>query len=183
LDFVDRTYGKLHILFNHAGVQSPVGLDITEEEFDHVIDVNLKSLFFATSFAVPLMRRCAPHASIIFTSSTAALRAGRSPLYGATKAATLMLMRSVARQLGPDLIRANAICPGPTDTGFARKFASIAGMDDAAYKQTLEASSRSIPLGRVAAPNDVSGTVLFLASDQSMYLTGVSIPVDGGLTV
>lgn len=181
--FVGKTYGKLHVLFSHAGVQGPVGLDVSEEAFDHVIAVNLKSHFFATSFALPLMRPCAPQASIIYTSSTGGLRAGAlSPLYGATKAAILMLARSVARQVGGDGIRANAICPGPVETPFSREYARMAGRDDEGYQQTLEASARAIPLGRVAQPDDVAGLTVFLASDRSMYLTGAVIPVDGGMT-
>jgi NAD(P)-dependent dehydrogenase (short-subunit alcohol dehydrogenase family) len=182
-DYVGETHGKLHVLFSHAGIQGPLGMDITEEQFDHVIAVNLKSHFFATNYAIPLMRLAAPHASIIYTSSTGGLRAGAlSPLYGTTKAAILMLMRTVARQYGPDGVRANAICPGPVETPFSREFSRMAGRDEAAYRRGLEARGQSIPLGRVGQPDDVAGTTVFLASDKSMYLTGVSITVDGGMT-
>jgi NAD(P)-dependent dehydrogenase (short-subunit alcohol dehydrogenase family) len=182
-DFVSETYGKLNVLFSHAGIQGPAGLDVSEEQFDDAIAVNLKSHFFATRYALPLMRQCAPHASIIYTSSVSGLRAPKhSPLYGTCKAGLLMMMRSVARQCGPDGVRANAICPGPADTAFARDFAASTGMDEDQYDALLEATSRSIPLGRIAQPSDITGTVVFLASDQSAYLTGAAIPVDGGLT-
>ena len=182
-DFVGSRFGKLHVFFSHAGIQGPLGLDVSEEQFDQVIAVNLKSHFFATGFAAPLMRLAAPNASIIYTSSTGGLRAGAlSPLYGATKAGILMLMRSVSRQLGPDRIRANAICPGPVETPFSREFSQMAGHDEAEYKKGLEARGKTIPLGRVGQPDDVTGVTVFLASDHSMYLTGVSIPVDGGMT-
>ena len=181
--FIGDRFGKLHVLFSHAGIQGPIGLDITEAQFDEVIAVNLKSHFFATQLALPLMRLAAPNASIIYTSSTGGLRAGAlSPLYGATKAGILMLMRSVSRQVGPEGIRANAICPGPVETPFSREFSRMAGRDEAEYKKGLEARGQTIPLGRVGQPEDVTGVTVFLASDHSMYLTGVSIPVDGGLT-
>lgn len=182
-DFIASTYGKLHVLFSHAGVQGPLGLHVSEAQFDKVMNINLKSHFFATQFGVPLLRSCAPHASVIYTSSTSGLRAGTlSPLYSTTKAAIVMLARSMARQLGPDKIRVNAICPGPVETPFSREYSHMAGRDDAAYAKGLQASGQTIPLGRVAQPDDVVGTALFLASDLSTYLSGIAIPVDGGLT-
>lgn len=182
-DYVATSYGRLHVLFSHAGIQGPLGFDIAEEEFDHVIDVNLKSHFFATQFAAPLMRKAAPGASVIYTSSTSGIRAGTlSPLYSTTKAAIIMLARSMARQLGGDRIRVNAICPGPVETSFSREYARMAGRDTAAYERGLQTSGQTIPLGRVAQADDVVGATVFLASDRSMYLTGVALPVDGGLT-
>ncbi|NKJ00955.1 SDR family oxidoreductase [Novosphingobium sp. SG707] len=182
-DWVDGAYGKLHILLNHAGMQGPIGLDISEDQFDQVIAVNLKSQFFATNFAAPLLRASAGAGSIIYTSSTAAIRASeRSPLYGTCKAGTLMLMRSVARRLGPEGIRANALCPGPVDTPFSRDFAISSGLDEAMIEATLTARARSIPLGRLAQPDEVASVALFLASDRSAFVNGIAIPVDGGMT-
>jgi NAD(P)-dependent dehydrogenase (short-subunit alcohol dehydrogenase family) len=182
-DHVADTHGRLHVLFSHAGIQGPLGLDVTEEQFDRLINVNLKSHFFATSYALPLMRLCAPQASVIYTSSTAGLRSGSvSPLYSVSKAAIVMLARSMARQVGPDRIRVNAICPGPVETPFSREFARMAGRDDEAYQRGIQESGKTIPLGRVAQADDVTGLALFLASDHSGYLTGAAIPIDGGLT-
>lgn len=181
-DFIGKTYGKLNVLFNHAGVQGPIGLDITEEQFDQTVNTNLKSQFFATTFALPLLRACAPQASIIYTSSTAGARAGKlSPLYGTCKAGTIMLTRSVALMLGPEHIRANAIILGPAETAFSRGYATMAGLDDTKFKAVTAQIDKTIPLGHIAQPEDVAGTVLFLASDQSAYITGTAIPVDGGL--
>lgn len=182
-DFIATTYGRLNVLFSHAGIQGPLGLDVSEEEFDQVMNINLKSHFFATQLAAPLLSAAAPHASVIYTSSTSGLRAGTlSPLYSTTKAAIIMLARSMARQLGSERIRVNAICPGPVETPFSREYARMAGRDDEAYERGLRASGQSIPLGRVAQADDVVGATVFLASDRSMYLSGVAIPVDGGLT-
>jgi len=184
---IASSHEKLHLLFSHAGIQGGIGFDLTETEFDQIVAVNLKSHFFATNLALPLLRKAAPHASIIYTSSTSGLRAGsHSPLYSATKAGILMLMRSVAKRLGPDQIRANAICPGPVETPFSRDFAQLArgaaSLDETGHQAVLRSSGQTIPMGRVAQPDDVAGLVVFLASDQSTYLTGASIPVDGGLT-
>jgi NAD(P)-dependent dehydrogenase (short-subunit alcohol dehydrogenase family) len=179
-DFVATTHGKLNILFSNAGMTGPNRYDVTEEQFDEVFNVNLKSHWFATNYAAPLMRPCAPHASIIYMSSGAGLRAGgRSPLYSVSKAAILMLARSFARELGPDGIRVNALAPGHVRTDFPRKWL---GIGDADYQALVEARNQGIPLRRIAEPEDVAGVVLFLASDLSSYLTGLAIPVDGGLT-
>lgn len=176
-DFVDKAYGKLNVLFSNVGSRGPNGFDVTEEQFDSVLNINLKIHFFSTNYAVPLMRRCAPQASIIYMSSGAGLRFfGRSPLYSISKASMLMMSRSFARHLGPEGIRVNALCPGPVETAFPSQ-----GVDPAEHAALVAKWSKDIPLGRIAQPEDIAGVVAFLASDQSMYLTGLSIPVDGGI--
>jgi NAD(P)-dependent dehydrogenase (short-subunit alcohol dehydrogenase family) len=184
--YVEQEFGQLNVLFNHAGVPGPKGLDISEEEFDRVVDINLKSQFFGTQLALPLLRKAAPRASIIYTSSVSGLMAApSSPIYGMTKGGTQILMRSVAKQLGPEGIRANAICPGPTNTPMLRTFVDPdrSGMDAGeAYEQQVAARAAKIPLRRAAEPEDTADVALFLASDESRYVTGTWIPVDGGLS-
>jgi NAD(P)-dependent dehydrogenase (short-subunit alcohol dehydrogenase family) len=182
--FVDEQFGTLHVLFNHAGIPGPKGLDITEEQFDRTVGINLKSQFFATQLAKPLLERAAPQASIIYTSSISGVQAApSSPIYGMTKGGTIILMRSVAKQLGPLGIRANAICPGPTDTPMLRVFTDPdrAGLDEDGYAAQLEARAKAIPLRRAGAPDDIATAALFLASDDSSFITGVTLPVDGGM--
>ena len=180
---VGSEFGALNVLFSHAGVQGTPGFDVSDEQFDAIFHANLRSHFVATRCAVELMRQCAPRASIIYTSSTAALRAhARSPLYAASKAGILALMRAVAAEFGPIGIRANAICPGPTETRFSREFAFPASADENAYKEMLLAAGKRIPLGRVGQPEDAADVVAFLASEEAAYLNGVVLPVDGGLT-
>jgi NAD(P)-dependent dehydrogenase (short-subunit alcohol dehydrogenase family) len=184
--FVDAEYGKLNVLFNHAGIPGPKGIDITEEQFDRTIAINSKSQFFATQLAIPLLKREAGHASIIYTASTSGLvGAPSSPVYGLTKGGTIILMRSVAKQFGPDGIRANVIAPGPTDTPMLRVFTdpdrSGATVTDESYAQQIEARRNAIPLRRPGQPEDIASAALFLASDDSAWITGVSIPVDGGI--
>ena len=182
--FVDVNFGRLHVLFNHAGIPGPKGLDISEEEFDRVVGINLKSQFFATQLARPLLEKAAPQASIIYTSSTSGLVASpSSPVYAMTKGGTLILMRSVAKQLGPAGIRANAICPGPTDTPMLRVFTDPArsGLSEEDYAVQLETRAKAIPLRRAGSPEDIASAALFLASDDSSFITGVTVPVDGGM--
>jgi len=182
--FVDREFGKLNVLFNHAGIPGPTGLDITEEQFDRTIGINLKSQFFATKLALPLLEKAAPQASIIYTSSTSGLvGAPTSPIYGMTKGGTLILMRSVAKQLGPKGIRSNAICPGPTDTPMLRVFTDPkrSGLGEDDYAEQLAIRSKAIPLRRAGTAEDIASVALFLASDDSAFVTGVTMPVDGGM--
>jgi NAD(P)-dependent dehydrogenase (short-subunit alcohol dehydrogenase family) len=182
--FVESEFGILHVLFNHAGIPGPIGLDLTEEQFDRTVGINLKSQFFATQFGKPLLEKAAGHAAIIYTSSTSGLVASpTSPIYGMTKGGTLILMRSVAKQLGPLGIRANAICPGPTDTPMLRVFTdpTRAGLSEEDYAVQLEARAKAIPLRRAGVPDDVAHAALFLASDDASFVTGVTVPVDGGM--
>jgi NAD(P)-dependent dehydrogenase (short-subunit alcohol dehydrogenase family) len=186
VEFVGDEYGRLNVLFNHAGVPGPAGLDISEEEFDRVVDINLKSQFFGTTLALPLLRAAAPAASIIYTSSVSGLMAApSSPIYGMTKGGTQILMRSVAKQLGPVGIRANAICPGPTNTPMLRTFVdpARAGLDEGEdFDREVATRAARIPLRRAADPTDVADVALFLACDESRFVTGTWIPVDGGLS-
>jgi NAD(P)-dependent dehydrogenase (short-subunit alcohol dehydrogenase family) len=182
--FVGEEFGKLNVLFNHAGIPGPKGMNITEEEFDRTVGINLKSQFFATQLALPLLENAAGHASIIYTSSTSGVVASpTSPIYGMTKGGTLILMRSVAKQVGPLGIRANAICPGPTDTPMLRVFTdpNRSGLSDSDYAQQLETRAKAIPLRRAGVPDDIANVALFLASDDSGFVTGVTVPVDGGM--
>jgi NAD(P)-dependent dehydrogenase (short-subunit alcohol dehydrogenase family) len=176
-DFLGKTYGRLHVLFSNVGSRAPEGFNVTEEQIDAAFAINLKSHFFATNCAIPYMLPCAPHASIIYTSSAGALKfGGGSPLYNISKAGVLMLARAFARELGPARIRANAIAPGAIETAFPR----WAGLDEENYREAIRRSGFNVPLGRIGQPEDVASVVAFLASDESMYLTGLALPIDGG---
>ena len=177
-EFVDMQFGRLNVFFSNAGVGGANGFDVTEEQFDQVFDVNLKSHFFGTKLAVPLMKRCAPHASIIYTSSIRGFRAHEgTPLYCMSKAGVLMLARSAARWLGPEGIRVNAICPGGIETAFPQEWL---GLTDDQFQVLQQKSASSVPLGRVGQPHEAASLVKFLASDQSMYITGTAMTLDGG---
>jgi len=176
---VGREHGRLNVLYNHAGIPGAAGLDIGDEEWALATDVNMKSAFFATSYALPLLREAAGHASIIFTSSVSGLVGSPlSPLYSMTKGGIVTLMKSLALELGPQGIRVNAICPGPIDSAMLPQFfGREPGTDTADLIDTFMAN---IPLGRPGQPAEIANAALFLASDESSFVTGVALPVDGG---
>jgi NAD(P)-dependent dehydrogenase (short-subunit alcohol dehydrogenase family) len=176
---VGERYGRIDILFNHAGIPNRHGvLEVTEEDWTRAINVNLKSGFFATKYALPLMTRNGKGGTIVFTASTAGLVASAtSPLYAMTKHGVVGLVKALAYQLAEEGIRVNAVCPGPVKTpmlpGFMEKGPEAA--DEVAAKY-----GGNVPLKRVAQPEEVAECVLFLASPESSYVTGVAMPVDGG---
>lgn len=178
--FVERQFGRLDVLFCNAGMHGPDTFDISEQHFEKMIALNVKGSFFLTNRAAPLLEKDGG-GSIIYMSSIAGLSASeKNPLYCITKNAILMMMRSFARHLGPRGIRANAICPGHVQTDFPRRWS---GLEEGDYLALIEKMGAQLPMGRVGQPADIAELVCFLASDQSKYLTGLTIPVDGGRTM
>jgi 3-oxoacyl-[acyl-carrier protein] reductase len=171
-------FGALHILVNNAGithVNKPL-LEIGEAEFDRVFAVNVKGVFLMTQAVVPVFRRVGGGV-IINIGSTAGLRPrpGLSA-YNATKGAVHVLTKSLAVELAVDRIRVCAIAPVATDTPLLPSFLGPApGM-----REKFEAT---VPLGRLARPQDIANAALFLASDEAQFLTGNVVEVDGGRCV
>jgi NAD(P)-dependent dehydrogenase (short-subunit alcohol dehydrogenase family) len=180
-DMVERDYGIVHVLYNHAGIPGPAGIEISEQEYDRAGDINMKSAFFATSYALPLLRKAAPHASVIFTASVSGLVGSPlAPLYSMHKGGLVLLMRSLAIAHGKEGIRFNAICPGPIQTPMLPQFFGRnvqVGAEEMAAK-----FAAAIPLARPGQPSEIATAALFLASDESSFVTGVPLPVDGGYT-
>jgi NAD(P)-dependent dehydrogenase (short-subunit alcohol dehydrogenase family) len=178
-DQVERDHGLLHVLFNNAGIPGEAGLDLKPDAWQHSVDINLKSAFYATQLMLPLLEKAAPHASIIFTSSVSGIVGSPySPLYSMTKGGVVLFMRSLAVRLGPQGIRSNAICPALIDTPMLPQFF---GREAGADVSDLKASyMSSVPLQRTASPSEVASVTAFLASDDASFVTGVALPVDGG---
>jgi len=176
-------YGRLDILFNHAGMPGPQGLETVEEnEWAHAMKVLTKGGFFASKFAAPEMRKSGG-GSIIFTSSISGLGGTTvSPLYSMAKGGIITLAKSLALILARDNIRVNSICPGVVETPMLPQFFGMTDIGEAKRKNIVEGASAGIPLRRVAQPEDVARAALFLASDESSYITGIALPVDGGVT-
>ena len=169
-------FGRLDILVNNAGApQAPTPItDTDEHDFDRLMAVNAKAIALAAKHAVPILRRQGGGV-ILNTVSVAAIRPRpHLAAYNASKGAALVLSKSLAIELAPDRIRVNAVCPGPGDTPMLATF--VGGESEAHRAAFLQ----SIPLGRLCAPEDVAGTMVFLASDEASFITGAVIEVDGG---
>ena len=168
-------FGALHILVNNAGIGGVGGLveDTPVEDWELVMDINAKGVFLGTKAAIPEMQ-AAGGGSIINISSQLGIVAtdNTSPMYHASKGAVRILTKSTAIQFAPDGIRANSVHPGPVNTAMTERRRD----DPEAY-----ALMRSrIPLGRFAEPIEIANAVLYLASDESGYVTGSEVVVDGG---
>ena len=172
-----ETYGKLDILFNNAGVQGELSLlaDLSEEVYDRFMDTNTKGVWLGMKYAIPEMIKN-DGGSIINMSSICALVSVKGYChYSASKAAIMSLSSSAAVDYGPQGIRVNCICPGPIQTR----------VQDELQKTDPETYHRwesLLPLRRFGKPEEVARLVLFLASDESSYVTGSALTIDGGLT-
>ena len=171
------TFSRIDILVNNAGVsQSQRLLDSTQADYDLVMDSSVRGAFNMSRAVVPHMRS-RRRGAIVCMGSVAAQRGGGilgGPHYSAAKGAIQTLAKAMARELAPDGIRANAVAPGMVDTDLL-----IGKIDDAGKRRVAE----GVPLGRLAAPADIANACLFLASDQSAYITGVVLDVSGGLHI
>lgn len=174
-----KRWDRLDCIYNNAGFGGALGSieTTTVEEFDLTFDVLLKGVFLGIKHAAPVMR--AQHrGSIISTASVAGLKTGESPhLYGVAKAAVIHLTRSVALELGEHGVRVNCICPGIVATPLA---VGSSKASDESLKKLADGLARSQALGRVGQPEDIARAALWLASDDSEWVTGHAQVVDGG---
>jgi len=172
---VKREKGKLDIVFANAGVATyaPFG-KITEEHFDSIFDINVKGLLFTVQKALPLLP---DGASVILNASVVASKGlSSNSVYSATKAAIRSFARTWTTDLKDRHIRVNAVSPGPIDTPGLNNLLASSG----AGEQRLKALSTVVPLGRLGTPDEIARAVVFLASDDSSYVTGTELFVDGG---
>jgi NAD(P)-dependent dehydrogenase (short-subunit alcohol dehydrogenase family) len=172
---IKREKGKLDIVFANAGVAevSPLG-KITEEHYDSIFNINVKGVVFTVQKALPLMP---DGASIILNASIVASKGlSANGVYSATKAAVRSFARTWTTDLKERRIRVNAVSPGFIDTpGLSNLLASTG-----TGQQGKEMISNAVPLGRFGAPDEIAKAVVFLASDDSSYITGTELFVDGG---
>ncbi|HIM49040.1 MAG TPA: glucose 1-dehydrogenase, partial [Dehalococcoidia bacterium] len=170
------SFSKLDILVNNAGIWRRGRVeDTTVEDWDMILDVNAKGVFLGTKLAIPEMRK-AGGGSIINISSTAGLVGGpRSSAYTASKGAVRLFTKATAVQYAQEGIRANSIHPGPIDTPMIQQVWH-------GEEQSREAALARTPLGRIGTPEDIAYGVLFLASDESSFMTGSELVIDGGST-
>lgn len=178
-DTVVEKYGRIDVLYNNAGINHFGKVtDADEAAWDRVMAVNAKSVFLTCKFVIPIMAK--QKKGVIINTGSAASLVGLANLsaYTASKGAVLQLTRNMALDYAKDGIRVNAICPGVTATEMTEQVI----YDDPNPKAARERFDRVIPRGSMAAPIEIANAALFLASDESSYITGAAIPVDGGYT-
>jgi NAD(P)-dependent dehydrogenase (short-subunit alcohol dehydrogenase family) len=171
-------WGRIDILFNNAGVLLVKPIEqMSEEEWDRVLAVNLKAAFFTTKHVVPHMRRGGKGA-ILNTGSIASFTGQvGTPAYSASKGAIALLTKSLALDLGRDHIRVNCICPGITDTPMLREHLGHGDEGEGRIRARLA----RVPTGQILSPEDVARAAVYLVSDDSEGITGILHVIDGGL--
>jgi len=174
----EEQFGKLNILFNNAGImhsQDDDAISTEEKIWDLTMNINAKGVFFGCKYGIPALRR-AGGGSIVNTASFVALLGAATPqiAYTASKGAVLALTRELAVVHALENIRVNALCPGPLRTELLMKFLDT--------EQKRQRRLVHIPVGRFGEAKEIAQAALFLASDESSFVTGTEFLVDGGLT-
>ena len=188
-----RRFGRVDVLFNNAGVirVEPI-LEVTEAEWDRVLNVNLRAVFFVLQAVARVMKEQAPitgselRGKLIQTASIAGYRGGNHLMtpYSASKAGVISLTRSAAQALARDHVTSNCVCPGAVDTPMWDQLdQELGALHNLPPKESWKRRIAGIPLGRPEKPEDVAGIVAFLAGPDSDYMTGQAIKVDGGLVM
>ena len=176
--FAERSFDGLHVLFNNAGIfpaddSSPV--ETPESTWDRVIDVNLKSVFLGCKYGIPALERAGAGSIINTASFVAVMGAATSQIaYTASKGGVLSMTREIAVEYAGRGIRANALCPGPVNTPLLEELLA----DPAARARRMV----HVPMGRLAEAHEIARAALFLASDDSAYVSGTTFLVDGAIS-
>lgn len=172
-----KKYGKIDVLYNNAGIEFPK--DITKasvEDWDSILNVNLRGVFFTIKYALPHMKK---GASIVNTSSMVGFFGLKNhAIYSASKGGVIALTKNLAADYVNKGIRINCVCPGPVWTPLVKKHLKNKIVEGLAKKYI----KNLVPMGRFAEPVEISYTALFLASDEASFITGAVIPCDGGCT-
>ena len=179
-DTVREKHGRIDVLYANAGGGDLVPLgDISEEHFDDTFDRNVKGVVFTVQKALPLLDKANDGASVILAGSTTGTRGTASfSIYSASKAAVRNLARSWVLDLKGRAIRVNTLSPGPIHTP---GLVDLAGPDPAKQQGLLQHLTSQIPLGRIGQPQEVAKAAVFLASDDSSFITGIELFADGGV--
>ncbi len=174
-------FGRIDVFFNNAGIEgvSRPMMAYPDETFNKVIDVNLKGVWYGCKYVIPKMT---DGGSVVITSSVAGLKGFEGlGAYVASKHAVVGIMRTAALEFANRKIRVNTVHPGPVETGMMRRIETdISPQDSSQAKKGFEAS---VPFGRYAETGEVADLILFLASDESKYITGATHVVDGGMLI
>jgi NAD(P)-dependent dehydrogenase (short-subunit alcohol dehydrogenase family) len=174
-----RHFGRLDIIVNNAGTHDGKGIEATDENsWDFLFNLNLRSQFLLVKAALPELKKS--KGSVINIGSTVGISGQKSAVaYVPTKAGSIAMTKAMALDLGPFGIRVNCVCPGACDTPLLRQgFRGQPNQDD-----VLQRIAQEHPLGRIGQPEDIGRAVAFLASEDASFITGVTLPVDGGITL
>ena len=183
-NMIDRSceaFGKLDILVQNAaiGMRPTPLVETSEEEFDTLFNINVKSVYLGAVHSVPIFRKQKSPGVIINTVSTAAIRPRPGlTAYNATKGSLVTMTKGLSLELAPDNIRVNGLCPVAGDTAMLDGFLGD-GPKDESYSKFVS----TVPLGRLCKPRDMANAALYLASDEADFITGVLLEVDGGRCV
>ena len=176
IDTAEQQFGKVDVLVNNAAIVLRKDIEeTTGDDWDNIMEINAKGVFLGTKAVIPAMRR-AGGGSIVNISSISGLVSIGPPAYIATKGAVRLFTKSTAIQYAAENIRANSIHPGSVDTDMRRE--GLGSQTDAEIQARID----QIPLGRVGSTEDIAYGVLFLASDESSFMTGSEVVIDGGYT-
>lgn len=175
---INSKYGQINILVNNAGIPGPPKAthELTTEEWDKVMDINLKGVFFCTKYVIRYIQMSGG-GSIVNMSSILGLIGGEDPVYHASKGGVRLMTKSDATIYAKDNIRANSVHPGYILTPL---FEGIGARNPQGAETFFKEITSEIPLGRLGKPEDVAKGILFLASDESSYITGTELIIDGG---
>ncbi len=173
INLTTEKFGKIDILVNNAGIYMQKSLkEITEKDFDKILDINLKGVFLCSKAVVPEMIKQGKGKIVNITSIAGQVGFANSSAYCASKGAIINITRELSLELGQYKINVNAIGPGVIETAMTK--------DLLKDKATKEAMLANIPLSRIGKPEDIANAALFLSSDNSDYITGITLFVDGG---
>lgn len=174
---VVREFGGIHILFNNAGLIRRASVtELSEDDWDRVMAVNVKSIFLMSRLVIPIMATAGGGVIVNMASGWGLAGGPRAAAYCASKGAVVLLTKAMAIDHGPQNIRVNCICPGDTDTDMLRDEAQQLGENENHFL----ADSARRPLGRVGRPQEIAQAALYLASDASSFVSGTALIVDGG---
>ncbi len=174
----EEHFGRLDILFNNAGIEQPLTASdqLDTELFERVLDVNLKGTFLGCKYAIQAFLRAGGGVIVNNSSVSALANVSGNVSYAASKGAIMSLTRVLAIEYATQNIRVNAICPGVIDTGMNQRNLQLAEDPAALTERWL----RATPMGRMGTGAEIAKTVLYLASDQSSFVTGIGLVIDGG---
>jgi len=181
-----KAFGGLDFVWNHVGTPGPASIEgLDWKDFDFAMDLNVRSVLVTTEAALPELR-ARGGGSLLYTASTSGLVGSQfSPVYNVAKFGVVGLVKGLAKRYGHENIRVNAVCPGPIDSPMLRVFVARpdSQMPAGETPETLvQKRGGQNPMKRVGQPEEVANAALFLLSDEASFITGATLPVDGGAT-